>query len=64
MSELKIQIILAAILIVATLLGVNALVSAVYKTDHGATHTSSVWHQHQELTRRAAEIRSIAIVVS
>jgi hypothetical protein len=63
-SELKIKIVLAAILTIATLLGVNALVSAVYRADHGVTRASSVWHQDQEPTRRAAEIAGIAIVVA
>lgn len=54
-SEMKIKIILAVILIVATLLGLNALIAAVQKTDHGATHTSSVWQQ--ELTLQAEKIR-------
>ena len=44
-SEMLIKIVLAVILIVATLLGLNALIAAVQKTDHGATHTSSVWQQ-------------------
>ena len=54
-SEMKIKIILAGILIVATLLGLNALIAAVQKTDHGATHTSSVWQQ--ELQLHAEKIR-------
>lgn len=45
-NETKIKVILALILAVATLLGLNALVSAVQKSEHNnATHTSSVWQQ-------------------
>ncbi|WP_439925823.1 hypothetical protein [Nitrobacter sp. JJSN] len=51
---MKIKIVLAAILAVGTLMGVTALVSAVNKADHGAAHISGVWHQHQELSQRAA----------
>ncbi|MCE3256780.1 MAG: hypothetical protein K0Q64_863 [Nitrobacter vulgaris] len=54
-SEMKIKIVLAVILIVATLLGLNALIAAVQKTDHGATHTSSVWQQ--DLPLQAEKIR-------
>jgi hypothetical protein len=50
----KIKIVLAAILAIGTLMGVTALVLAVHKADHGTSHTSSVWHQPQELTRPAA----------
>jgi hypothetical protein len=53
-SEMKIKIVLAVILIVATLLGLNALIAAVQKNDHGATHTSSVWQQ--ELPLQAEKI--------
>ena len=63
MEDMKIKIILAAILTIATLLGVSALVSALNKADHGANHTSSIWHQHQELTQRTAEIRGSARVI-
>lgn len=55
-SEMKIKVVLAVILIAATLLSVSALISAVQKTDHGATHTSSVWQQ--ELTLHAEKIRN------
>ncbi len=49
-NETKIKVILALILAVATLLGLNALVSAVQKSDHNnATHTSSVWQQEPAL---------------
>jgi hypothetical protein len=40
---------LAAVLTVATLIGIGTLVSAVHRADHGATHASSV-----ELTQRVA----------
>ncbi|WP_173815977.1 hypothetical protein [Nitrobacter vulgaris] len=53
-SEMKIKIVLAVILIVATLLGLNALIAAVQKNDHGATHTSNVWQQ--ELPLQAEKI--------
>jgi hypothetical protein len=52
---MKVQIVLAAILTIGTLMGVGALVSAVQKADHGTAHTSSahsssnVWHEHQGL---------------
>ena len=36
-SEMKIKIVLAAILTIATLISVDALVSAVYRADHGVT---------------------------
>jgi hypothetical protein len=52
-DDVKIKIVLAAILAIGTLMGITALVSAVHKADHGTTHTSSVWHQPQELTRPA-----------
>jgi archaellum component FlaF (FlaF/FlaG flagellin family) len=48
------KFVLAAILTVATLMGVGALVSAVNRADHGAAHANNVWHQHQDLTQRAA----------
>jgi hypothetical protein len=56
---MKVQIVLAAILTIGTLLGVGALVSAVQKADHGtartsSAHTSSVWHEHQGLVPPAA----------
>lgn len=54
-SEMKIKIVLGVILIVATLLGLNALIAAVQKTDRGANHTSSVWQQ--ELPLQAEKIR-------
>jgi|SwirhisoilCB2_FD_contig_31_34639361_length_222_multi_1_in_0_out_0_1 hypothetical protein len=56
---MKVQIVLAAILAIGTLMGVGALVSAVQKADHGTdhttgAHTSSVWHEHQGLVPPAA----------
>jgi hypothetical protein len=48
--DMKIKIVLAAILTFATLMGLNALGSAVYRADHGVTHVSSVSHQQTELT--------------
>ena len=36
-TDMKIKIVLATILAIATLFGVNALVSAVSMADHGAT---------------------------
>ncbi|EAQ34537.1 hypothetical protein NB311A_05951 [Nitrobacter sp. Nb-311A] len=55
-NEAKIKIILAIILAVATLLGLNALVSAVMKAEHNrATHTSSI--SQQELTLNAETFR-------
>jgi hypothetical protein len=39
---------LAAVLAVATLIGVGTLVSGVHRADHAATHASSL-----ELTQRA-----------
>lgn len=36
-GRMTIKIVLAAILIIATLLGINALLSTVHKADHGAT---------------------------
>ena len=47
------KIVVATILIIGTLVGISALVSAVYKTDNATPHASSVWHQHEEVTRRA-----------
>ncbi|WP_439922700.1 hypothetical protein [Nitrobacter sp. JJSN] len=38
-SDMKIKIVLAAILAVATLVSVSALVSAVHRADNGATPT-------------------------
>ena len=55
-SEMKIKIVLAVILVVATLLGLNALIAAVQKNDHAATHTSSVWQQ--ELPLQAKRVRN------
>ena len=40
--DMKNKIAMAAILIAATLIGVNALMSAVYRADHGAIHVSSL----------------------
>ena len=57
-NETQIKVILAVILTVATLLGLNALVSAVMKTDQNrATHTSSVWQQ--ELTLNAEKFQEM-----
>ena len=47
------KIVVATILIIGTLVGISALVSAVYKTNKAVPHASSVWHQHEELTLRA-----------
>lgn len=47
------KIVVATILVIGTLVGISALVSAAYKTDKAAPFVSSVWHQHEELTRRA-----------
>lgn len=47
------KIVVATVLIIGTLVGIGALVSAVYKTDNAAPLASSVLHQHEELTRRA-----------
>lgn len=43
-NEKKIKAVLMVILIIATLLGLNALIAAVQKTGQ-ATHTGSVWQQ-------------------
>ena len=55
------KIVVATILVIGTLVGISALVSAVYKTNKAVPHASSVWHQHEELTRRAIYV---SIVVS
>ena len=47
------KIVVATILFIGTLVGISALVSAVYKTDKAVLHASGVWHQHEELTLRA-----------
>lgn len=47
------KIVVATILFIGTLVGISALVSAVYKTDKAVLHASGVWHQHEGLTLRA-----------
>lgn len=47
--------VVATILIIGTVSGISALVSSVYKVDGAAPYASSVWHQHEELKRSAAE---------
>ena len=47
------KIVVATTLIIGTLVGISALVSAAYKTDKAAPFASSVWHQHEELPLRA-----------
>lgn len=54
-NETKIKALLAVILVIATLLGLNALIAAVQKTGQAATHTSSVWQQ--DLTLNAGKFR-------
>lgn len=55
------KIVVATILIIGTLVGISALVSAVYKTDNIAPHASSNV-QHEELTC-AAEASMVAKVI-
>ena len=54
------KIVVAAILIIGTLVGISALVLALYRTDKAAPHASSVWHQHEELTRHAIYVSIVA----
>lgn len=52
-NEKKIKAVLMVILIVATLLGLNALIAAVQKTGK-ETHTGNIWQQ--ELTLQGEKI--------
>lgn len=52
-NEKKIKAVLMVILIIATLLGLNALIAAVQKTGK-ETHTGSAWQQ--ELTLHGEKI--------
>ncbi|ABA05044.1 hypothetical protein Nwi_1783 [Nitrobacter winogradskyi Nb-255] len=53
-NEKKIKAVLMVILIIATLLGLNALIAAVQKTGNKETHTGSVLQQ--ELTLHGEKI--------